>query len=104
VLADAGIETRVVGSVADTDPRHRTLLAWVLRESVTNVVRHAHASTVSIELSPSGLVVADDGTGFEADVRRDGNGLIGMRERVSAAGGTLRLSGGAGTRVEVVLP
>jgi two-component system sensor histidine kinase DesK len=104
VLADAGIETRVVGTVADTDPRHRTLLAWVLRESVTNVVRHAHASTVSIELSPSGLVVADDGTGFEADDRRDGNGLIGMRERVSAAGGTLRLSGGSGTRVEVVLP
>ena len=104
VLADAVIETRVVGTVADTDPRHRTLLAWVLRESVTNVVRHAHASTVSIELSPSGLVVADDGTGFDADDRRDGNGMIGMRERVSAAGGTLRLSHGSGTRVEVVLP
>ena len=57
----------------------------------------------SIELSPSGLVVADDGTGFETDDRRDGNGLIGMRERVSAAGGTLRLSGGSGTTVEVVL-
>ena len=34
---------RVVGAVADTDPRHRALLAWVLRESVTNVVRHARA-------------------------------------------------------------
>ena len=104
VLADAGIETRLVGTAADTDPRHRTLLAWVLRESVTNVVRHARASTVSIELSPTGLVVADDGTGFEPDEGTDGNGLRGMRERVSAAGGTLRVSGGPGTRVEVVLP
>jgi two-component system sensor histidine kinase DesK len=104
VLADAGVETRVVGTVADTDPRHRTLLAWVLRESVTNVVRHARAATVWIELSPAGLVVADDGTGFEADASHDGNGLMGMRERVSAAGGTLRLSGGRGTRVEVRLP
>ncbi|MGH3506987.1 MAG: sensor histidine kinase [Nocardioidaceae bacterium] len=104
VLADAGIDTRVVGAVADTDPRHRTMLAWVLRESVTNVVRHARASMVSIELSPTGLVVADDGIGFEANDGNDGNGLIGMRERVSAAGGTLHLSGGPGTRVEVVLP
>lgn len=104
VLADAGIETRLVGTVADTDPRHRTLLAWVLRESVTNVIRHARASTVSIELSPSGLVVADDGTGFEAGDEVGGNGLRGMRERVSAAGGSLRLSTATGTRVEVVLP
>ena len=104
VLADAGIETRLVGTLADTDPRHRTLLAWVLRESVTNVVRHAGASTVSIELSPHGLVVADDGAGLGANDGHDGNGLRGMRERVSAAGGTLRLSGGPGTRVEVVLP
>ncbi|MBD8868136.1 sensor histidine kinase [Nocardioides donggukensis] len=104
VLADAGVRTRLLGTVADTDPRHRTLLAWVLRESVTNVVRHAGASTVSIELTATGLVVADDGTGLGTDDRREGNGLRGMRERVAAAGGTLRLTGGSGTRVEVVLP
>ena len=104
VLGDAGITTNVRGDVADTDPRHRALLAWVLRESVTNVVRHAHATTVSIELGPTGLVVADDGAGFEATGGREGNGLRGMRERVSAAGGTLQLSGGPGTRLQVVLP
>ena len=101
VLADAGIATTVEGSVADTDPRHRTLLAWVLRESVTNVVRHAHASHVVIRLDQSGLTVADDGTGLG---HAEGNGLRGMRERVSAAGGTLDLSGDPGTRVRVVLP
>ena len=104
VLADAGIETRLVGSVADTDPRHRTLLAWVLRESVTNVIRHARASVVSIELSATGLVVADNGIGLDHGGRTEGNGLLGMRERVGAAGGTLRLVSGPGTRVEVVLP
>jgi two-component system sensor histidine kinase DesK len=104
VLADAGITTNLIGSVADTDPRHRALLAWVLRESVTNVVRHAHATTVDVELRPTGLVVSDDGAGFEATGGREGNGLRGMRERVSAAGGTLQLSGGPGTRLEVVLP
>lgn len=104
VLADAGVATRVVGTVADTDPRHRALLAWVLRESVTNVVRHAHATTVSIELSPAGLVVTDDGDGLAAEAGQDGHGLIGMRERVAAVGGTLRLTGRHGTRVEVVLP
>jgi two-component system sensor histidine kinase DesK len=79
------------------------MLAWVLRESVTNVVRHARASMVSIELSPTGLVVTDDGLGFEAYGSHDSNGLRGMHERVSAAGGTLHVSGGPGTRVEVVL-
>jgi two-component system sensor histidine kinase DesK len=101
VLADAGIETTVEGTVADTDPRHRTLLAWVLRESVTNVVRHAHASHVVIHLDQTGLSVADDGTGVS---HPEGNGLRGMRERVSAAGGTLDMSGDPGTRVQVVLP
>ena len=104
VLGDAGIRMELVGDVADTDPRHRTMLAWVLRESVTNVVRHARASKVSIELSPTGMVVADDGTGYDSNGNNDGNGLLGMRERVSAAGGTLRLSSGPGTRVEVKLP
>lgn len=102
VLADAGVETRVIGDVSDTDPRHRTLLAWVLRESVTNVVRHAQASHVGITLAEDGLSVTDDGTGVAG---AEGNGLRGMRERVTAAGGTLDLSSTTpGTRVEVRLP
>ncbi|HXH80038.1 sensor histidine kinase [Nocardioides sp.] len=102
VLADAGIETRVLGSVADTDPRHRVLLAWVLRESVTNVVRHAGARSVVIELGQRSMSVTDDGAGLR---EREGNGLRGMRERVSGAGGTLTLHDAEpGTRVQVELP
>jgi two-component system sensor histidine kinase DesK len=101
VLADAGISTRVVGEVADTDPRHRALLAWVLRESVTNVVRHARAESVVIELGPHGITVTDDGAGLTGP---EGNGLRGMRERVRGAGGTLSiLDAGPGTRVQVGL-
>ncbi|CAM3506133.1 sensor histidine kinase [Nocardioides zeicaulis] len=99
VLADAGIATRVQGGVADTDPRHRALLAWVLRESVTNVVRHSGATTVVIELGAQGIAVTDDGCGRGGP---EGNGLRGMRERVSGAGGRLAVVDAApGTRVEV---
>jgi len=102
VLADVGITTTIDGSVADTDPRHRALLAWVLRESVTNVVRHARARTVVIELGPRGIVVTDDGGGYDGG---EGNGLRGMRERVAGAGGSLVVGpAGPGTRVEVTLP
>jgi two-component system sensor histidine kinase DesK len=102
VLADAGITTTVEGSVADTDPRHRALLAWVLRESVTNVVRHSQARSVLIELGPTGIAVTDDGSGCDG---AEGNGLRGMRERVTGVGGTLAVGPAApGTRVEVALP
>jgi two-component system sensor histidine kinase DesK len=102
VLADAGISATVVGTVADTDPRHRTLMAWVLRESVTNVVRHARADAVVIELGADGITVTDDGQGC---TEAEGNGLRGMRERVSGAGGTLEVTPATpGTRVRVALP
>jgi two-component system sensor histidine kinase DesK len=102
VLADVGVATTVTGDVADTDPRHRALLAWVLRESVTNVVRHAQAQSVEIELDPHGIAVTDDGAGCTGT---EGNGLRGMRERVAGAGGTLDVAPAApGTRVRVVLP
>ena len=102
VLDDAGIATTVEGAVADTDPRHRALLAWVLRESVTNVVRHARARSVVIELGPHGIAVTDDGDGCAG---AEGNGLRGMRERVAGAGGTLEISTVTpGTRIEVALP
>lgn len=102
VLSDAGIATTVVGDVADTDPRHRALLAWVLRESVTNVVRHSDAAAVVIELGPRGISVTDDGTGCDGS---EGNGLRGMRERVAGMGGTLAVGPATpGTRVEVALP
>lgn len=103
-LEGAGIAVDVPGDPSAVDPRHRTVVAWVLREAVTNVVRHSHASRCQIMLDPDRLVVSDDGRGL--DGHAEGNGLRGVRERVVAAGGTLTLgpsTGGRGTRMEVQL-
>jgi two-component system sensor histidine kinase DesK len=77
----------------------------VLREAVTNVVRHAGASRCSVEIAATSastrLIVTDDGRG---KIEREGNGLRGMRERIVELGGSLTLDSAAGTRIEVALP
>jgi len=86
-----------------------------LQEALSNVVRHANAKTVSVQIALRGrtlmLVVADDGSGPHttdtALLEREGHmGLTGMRERISALGGSVRFDGrpGAGARVEVQVP
>lgn len=103
-LNDAGIVAELPADVSVVDPRHRVVLAWALREAVTNVVRHSSASTCRIELDTDSLCVDDDGTGM--DGHREGNGLRGLRERIDSAGGTVDIgpgADGAGTRLEVRL-
>ena len=115
VLADAGVDLLVSGDVTDVRQQHRPVLAWVVREAVTNVVRHAEASRCHIELGPRQcaapvvLRISDDGVGIGAaeapgiGVNGGGNGLRGVRERIEAAGGQLRLRSDGGTTLEVVL-
>jgi len=71
----------------------RSLFAWVLREGVTNIVRHAAASRVRVTLTRTALTVEDDGTGVLAPpstaVVLGGNGLRGLRERAEAVGAVL---------------
>lgn len=89
----------------------QTLLAWCLREAVTNVVRHSGASHCTVQAEPGLLVVEDDGAGLPSE-RGNGNGLRGLTERVRQAGGQLRLGPSQsaisvdrpGTRLEVTLP
>jgi signal transduction histidine kinase len=82
----------------------------VLQEAVTNAVRHAGAGEVRVRIgrSPSGLsiTVEDDGRAGPPDAATEGHGLRGMRERVQALGGTLRLGAREphGWTVEAVLP
>lgn len=94
-------EPDLPGATADT-------LLRVAREAVTNAVRHGRATCVELDLScASGLRlrITDDGCGFEADEHPPGFGLVSMRERVTALGGSLevRSSPGSGTEVEVRL-
>ena len=78
-----------------------------LREAVTNVLRHAGATRVEVELAlvdgEPVLTIADDGCGGAGG---DGHGLAGMRERLAAAGGRLEIDSPAdgGTRLKLVLP
>ncbi|WP_089773632.1 sensor histidine kinase [Ruania alba] len=100
-LTDAGVAAEVPEDPAVVDPRHRIVIAWVLREAVTNVVRHSRATRCEVSLSTDSLVVADDGVGPGGAA--ESGGLRGARERVADAGGTLtvRPSETGGTRVEV---
>jgi len=81
---------------------------FVVAEALTNVARHAHASTagVAIRRSGAGLVisVSDDGAGG-ADTAR-GTGLVGLRDRLDAIDGTLTIESevGLGTRLVAVIP
>ena len=82
----------------------------VVQETLTNVVKHASASSVEVRVSDrSGdieIVVRDDGEGFDLDARADGFGLLGMRERLILVRGTLSVesSPGDGTTVRARIP
>ena len=65
----------------------RELFGWVVREGVTNAVRHSQASLVTIRVTPTTVEVVDDGRG--GVVRAPGSGLAGLAERAAAAGGQL---------------
>ncbi|WP_158861766.1 sensor histidine kinase [Leifsonia sp. AG29] len=75
-------------------PELRALFAWVLREGVTNVIRHSDARTCWVRLTRSELTVEDDGTGIapEAQGTDGGSGLRGLRERAEAAGAALEIA------------
>ena len=77
-------------------PEVETALYRIVQEALTNIVKHARASRVSVLLArkPSSVtaVIEDDGVGFDsASVRADGLGLVGMRERVALLGGRLAI-------------
>lgn len=81
--------------------------AWVVREAVTNVVRHARASTCSIGIVIDGweasIEITDDGTGTDYDA--SGSGIAGLRERIGALGGVLVAGSAArGFRIGATVP
>jgi two-component system, NarL family, sensor histidine kinase DesK len=86
LLRAAGITADLPKAIDVVGPEHQELFGWVVREGLTNIVRHAHASTVCVRLSESTVEIVDDGVGGPVSV---GNGLAGLRERVAAAGGVL---------------
>jgi len=103
VLDSTGIRVTVTGSAEGAGPAEQDALGAVVREAVTNVVRHARPTWCTLELTRSGapdrdeewrLVVRNDG-GAPAeldgggDAVRSGNGLRGLAERLAPLGGVL---------------
>ena len=107
LLETAGIMVDSCTDIADLPPAMDAALAMVLREAATNILRHAQATRVVIHLEREAkhvrLCIEDDGCG---GVLREGNGLNGMRERLHALGGALRIEapGERGTRLCAELP
>jgi signal transduction histidine kinase len=80
------------------------------QEALNNAAQHAETDRASVEVTEDEenvrVRVSDEGDGFDPGVRTDGFGLVGMRERVTLAGGSLELQSapGSGTTIVATLP
>ena len=82
----------ILADLPDADAAQMTagnnahLYSWVLREAITNIVRHSNAKHCSVHMTPEKLHIVDDGSGWDGEY---GGGLIGLQNRVEESGGTL---------------
>lgn len=113
VARRAGIRVSVSGDESGRIPSVVEITLYrIVQEALANAVRHARACRVRIEFQIlAGRVqctVSDDGVGFLPGrlERSQGLGIIGIRERLNALGGTLRIDSGpkSGTTLQVELP
>lgn len=107
-LRAAGIGFLVENMLEELPADQDGVLAWCLREAVTNVVKHSGATRCEVRLirddGNAKMEVSDDGRG--AVSLDGGSGLAGMRERVQLVGGNLRVAAqnGAGLNLQVTVP
>jgi signal transduction histidine kinase len=112
VARDHGIDVRSRVEHVPMTPVVQLLCFQVAREALTNAARHAQASVIRVSLEREGssgvLTVTDDGRGFDvSEGEPEGHfGLMLMEERVTAAGGSIRLDSapGRGTTVAARFP
>jgi len=112
----AGVAIRVHDATSGrVAPKIETALYRIVQEALVNVSKHAHAQSAEVRLEHRGdrlcCTVRDDGRGFDAATVLDGRGqrglgLIGIRERLGAIGGTLRIVSDAqhGTELVISIP
>jgi len=116
ILSAAGVACQVEHSAGELEPSTDAVLAWAVREGVTNVIRHSRARRCSIRLTHENSTVCaeviNDGPRrrqLEVAKARSGSGLSGLNERVNSHGGRmeagpLRTAGNEGFRLRVELP
>ena len=104
------VSARIDRDLPSMSPEAELVVYRVAQESLTNVVRHADASSAALELAPRGgglvLEVRDDGVGVDPGRLAAGSGVRGMRERALLMGGSLDIErrNGQGTAVVLRLP
>jgi two-component system, NarL family, sensor histidine kinase UhpB len=111
------IETSISRTLGETGETADLTIYRIVQEALTNVFRHAGATSVNVTIEPAAqpagrrggrgsawVRISDNGRGLDPD-HRLGRGLTGMRERILALGGTLTVaSGDGGVTVEAVVP
>jgi len=109
-LSAAGIELELRRSEDKLEPVSEAVLAWAVREGVTNVIRHSHASSCTVRIASDGdgtaVEVTDDGVGAAARNGHAGSGLEGLQARARTVGGLVEAGDrpGGGFRLTVSLP
>jgi len=89
VLRAAGIRADLPATADDVDPDAREALGYVLREAVTNVVRHSGARTCRVVLHSRSIEIVDDGDGVDRNpTAGTGAGLQNLADRMGAQGGS----------------
>jgi two-component system sensor histidine kinase DesK len=106
VLQAAGIEAELPPATETVPGEFRELFGWVVREGVTNAVRHSGARHVRVVVGPREIQIVDDGAGIESASGLPGSGLLGLTERVAALGGRVESGpdGVRGFRLRVEMP
>ncbi|HEY4383253.1 MAG TPA: histidine kinase, partial [Ktedonobacteraceae bacterium] len=96
----------VVEGACDLSPMVEDALFRLLQEALSNVARHSNATEVRVRLSCEGetvtLLLSDNGQGFDV-MKKEGHGvgLLSMRERAQAVGGTMKIESEAGTGTQI---
>jgi two-component system, NarL family, sensor histidine kinase UhpB len=104
------IEPDLANNLPSTSPETEVVIYRVAQESLTNAVRHAQASKITLSLTTVDdhitLLVRDDGRGIDAAASGDTAGVSGMRERAMLIGAQLNIRSqhGAGTEVQLDVP
>ena len=87
------------------DPELESTIYRLVQEALTNVVKHARADRVDLQVAAAGSTVTvsvrDDGIGFDPATTSEGFGLVGMRERLDLIGGRIAITSGPGRGTEV---
>jgi signal transduction histidine kinase len=109
-VSTQGVEVTVIGNPVDVPQATQLAMFRIIQESLTNIVRHAKATTATVTLGQKSgfyeVTVTDNGTAHAPSGETEGRGLLGMRERAELLGGTIETGPmpGGGFRVAARIP